>query len=120
MTPEDKEIICCELIDEFVSLCEAKDIIPSLKELRETIPTLFLYLYGPMATLLLENYLQIKTYTDYYNIVKKQIKLNPSYDFEKDILSNDSIIEDISKINYAELLKEVFEFDVKDPSNTRK
>lgn len=111
MTPKDKEIVCCEIIDEFVSRCEASDLTPSLKELREALPTLFLYLYGPMSTILLEKYLQIRTYTDYYNLVKTHIKLNPSYDVEKDILSEDSIVEDISKINYAEMLNHVFELN---------
>lgn len=104
MTPEDIKAECLLILDYFISGCEDLNATPTLSLLRKRLPVTMLAYYGYMAGLVVENYLKIKTYKDFYLIIKDQVTLN-ELDKEQDILVDDDLIKDINSLKYSDLIQ---------------
>lgn len=105
MTPEDIKADCLLILDSFINACEDLKATPTLSLLRKRLPVTMLSYYGYMAGLVVEHYLKIKTYKDFYTIIKDQVQLN-EHDKEQDILVEDDLIKDIDSLNYSNLIEQ--------------
>lgn len=104
MTPEDVKEECLCIVDLCIEQCEALNQEPTLFLLKKNLPTTLYSFYGFMAPVVLEYYLNIKTYIDFYNIIEKSIVLKEQ-DKKEDFFLEESIIEDLKQLDYSSLIQ---------------
>lgn len=113
MTPECKLEVCLELLDDFISVCQLKNLKPTLSLFKRRLGLIILHRYAVFSDIILNHYLQIKTYHEFFDIIKNNITLHEG-DNPSEFSTNDLIIDNVNKYNYTDLLADSFNSEFKE------